>query len=424
MNPFDQKPIVMNDCLMDWAGMYPLPYDKRTVDPYTRTRVILMSGTEFENVWYTHQLSRHQPDQEVRRQVALIRRSEQQQQKAVAMLKPLDETVLEHTIGYEQLAVDLTAALAKREREEIVRNALNFALLEDFDHLYRYAQLLDMDQGVKAEDLVGRYTEVMPARPTIAHHRYPFDSIKPHIDCKQASLETKLCVGIITAAEQQTMNFYMNVCNSYKTDRGRKLYEEIGMIEEQHVTEYGSLMDVNASWLEGLLMHQYTECYLYWSCMETESDPRIKQFWAMLYEQEVAHLHLAKALLNRYEGKDHQQVVGTGDFPAPLKLESNIDHVRRVLADTVQLTGVRESYGDIRDLKPDYDFFLYQNRVNHDLGQVASHTVVKDYIGQSGQDYRFETATNPIEALRDRRADNTDVGRVPMRAGAEQPVLP
>ncbi|MEA5065403.1 MAG: hypothetical protein VB065_05060, partial [Eubacteriales bacterium] len=258
MNPFDQKPIVMDDCLMDWAAMYPLPYDKRTVDPYTRTRVILMSGTEFENVWYTHQLSRHQPDQEVRRQVALIRRVEQQQQKAVAMLKPPDETVLEHTIGYEQLAVDLTAALAKREREEIVRDALNFALLEDFDHLYRYAQLLDMDQGVKAEDLVGRYTEVMPARPTIAHHRYPFDSIKPHIDNKQSNLETKLCVGIITAAEQQTMNFYMNVCNSYKTDRGRKLYEEIGMVEEQHVTEYGSLMDVNASWLEGLLMHQYT----------------------------------------------------------------------------------------------------------------------------------------------------------------------
>ena len=34
--------------------------------------------------------------------------------KKIACLKPLDETVLEHTIGYEQLAVDLTAILAQR----------------------------------------------------------------------------------------------------------------------------------------------------------------------------------------------------------------------------------------------------------------------------------------------------------------------
>ena len=415
MNPFDQKPIKMDDCLMDWTAMYPLPYDKHTVDPYTRTRVILMNGTEFENNWYMHQQSRHTEDNDIRRQIALIRRSEQQQQKAISMLKPMDESTLEHTIGFEQLAVDLTAALAKREKEEIVRDALNFALLEDFDHLYRYAQLLDMDAHIHAEDLVGRYTEVMPARPTIAEHRYPFDSIKPHIDANQASLETKLAVGIITAAEQQTMNYYMNVCNSYGSDRGRQLYSEIGMIEEQHVTQYGSLLDTNQTWLEGLLMHQYTECYLYWSCMETETDPRIRAFWAMLFEQEIAHLHAAKALLSRFEGKDYQQVVGSGDFPTPLKLESNIDYVRKLLAGTVQMTEVRESYGNICDLKPDYDFFRYQNRINHDLSRVASHTVPSDYMAQNGQDYRFETAPNPIDALRNRKTDNTEVGRTPMR---------
>ena len=29
------------------------------------------------------------------------------------------------------------------------------------------------------------------------------------------------------------------------------------MVEEQHVSQYGSLMDVHQGWLEGLLMHQY-----------------------------------------------------------------------------------------------------------------------------------------------------------------------
>ena len=74
---------------------------------------------------------------------------------------------MEHTIGYEQLAVDLTAALAQMVGDGHVKKALDFALLEDFDHLYRYADLLDMETSVKAEDIVGRYTEIMPgARPS------------------------------------------------------------------------------------------------------------------------------------------------------------------------------------------------------------------------------------------------------------------
>ena len=49
------------------------------------------------------------------------------------------------------------------------------------------------------------------------------------------------------------------------------------MVEEQHVSQYGSLMDVHQGWLEGLLMHQYTECYLYWSCVQTETCPKDAQ---------------------------------------------------------------------------------------------------------------------------------------------------
>ena len=59
-----------------------------------------------------------------------------------------------------------------------VKGALDFALLEDFDHLYRYADYLDATSSVKAEELVGRYTEIMPGRPTIAHHRHPYDTLR------------------------------------------------------------------------------------------------------------------------------------------------------------------------------------------------------------------------------------------------------
>ena len=363
MNPFKEHPKRLDDCLMDWRAMAPAPYDKHTVDPYTRTRVILMNGTEFENVWFSHQFSRNCDNGDLRRSLALLRRSEQQQQKLLSALKPADETTLEHTIGYEQLAVDLTAHLAKRDPDEHVRNALNFALLEDFDHLYRYANLLDMETGVHAEDLVGRYTEVMPGRPTVSHHRYPFDSIKPPINSKSADPQTRLFVGIITAAEQQTMNYYMNLSAAYPNDLGRALYREIGMVEEQHVSQYGSLMDVNCTWLENLLTHQYTECYLYWSCMETETDARIKRIWEQLLDMELSHLAEATMLL--------------------------------------------------RKLEPTADFFRYQDVVNRDIASVESHAVIDRHIQQFGEDYRFETAPNPICDLRDRKSDNTSVGRAP-----------
>ncbi len=417
LNPFELKAEPLEQCVMDWKDLYPRPYDKNTVDPYTRTRVILMNGTEFEENWFLHQFSRHCANDDVRRQLALIRRLEQQQQKFLSAIKPADETILEHTIGYEQLAVDLTAWLARHEADMHVKRALDFALLEDFDHLYRYADLMEMESGVLAENLVGRYTEIMPGRPTIAEHRYPFDDIKPHICDKEAALGTKLCVGIITAAEQQTMNFYMNVCGAYPNDRGRKLYQEIGMIEEQHVSQYGSLIDVNATWMECMLMHQYTECYLYYSCLETETDKRIKGMWQRLFMQELSHLQATRELLLKLENKEYQQVVGNGEFPEPLALCSNIDYVRGVLTSTVQLTGARESYANIDSLKPDVDFFRYQGLVNRDIGDVPSHTVIEDHIRQFGQDYRFETSLNPILPLRDRAHDNTTVGRVPGSLG-------
>lgn len=413
MNPFDLMPEKKAELIINWERMWPEPYDKHAVDPYTRTRVILMNGTEFEQVWFGHQFSRNTADNELRRQIALIRRSEQQQQKLLTHLKPDDENALEHTIGYEQLAVDLTAHLAKRVTDMNVKAALDFALLEDFDHLYRYSDYLDMQNGEKAENLVGRYTEIMPGRPTIAHHRHPYDSVRCPMNCAKPATIDVLATNIITAAEQQTMNYYMNTAALWPNELGRRLYQEIGMVEEQHVTQYGSLLNPSLSWLENLLVHQYVECWLYWSCMETETDARFKKIWSFLFEQELMHLHCAQDLLRNYEGKEYQQVIPDAEFPAPLKLESNIEYVRGVLGSTVNNTAQRENYVDVNSV-PDHGTFAdYQNQVNIPKENEMGHAVIEKYIRQNGQDYRFETAPNPIPELRDRTQDNTQLGRLP-----------
>lgn len=413
-NPFDEKPIPFDKIYMDWNTMYPKPYDKMTVDPYTKTRVILMNGTEFEAQWFSRNFSRHCPDNDLRRELACLRRSEQQQQKRIACLKPADETILEHTIGYEQLAVDLTAVLAQNEPDCDVKNALDFALLEDFDHLYRYSNLLDLEYGECPERLVGGYTEIMPARPTISEHRAPKDSIFRYINNKTADMRTKLHVNIITAAEQQTMNYYMNVAPLYcKSDVGRRLYQEIGMIEEEHVSQYESLKDTRATWLEDLLMHEYTECYLYYSCMMTECHGGIKRIWEDCLVQEIAHLHKAKELLETYENKCWQEVIPCGEFPEILQLRPNIEYVRDIIRTTTGNTQKKEDIVPLHNLPWDAAFYWYQNVVNHDVNSVASHRVIENYIRCKGMDYRYEVAPNPLEVLRNRRRDNTSLARIP-----------
>ncbi|MBO5327989.1 MAG: hypothetical protein J6B04_02310, partial [Clostridia bacterium] len=155
MNPFCEKGEDIALSFQNWKKLYPKPYDKREIDPYTKTRIILMNGTEFEANWFSHNFARHVSNNDLRRELALTRAVEKQQQIKLSLLKPCNESALEHTISYEQLAVDLTAELAKRECDCYVKKALDFALLEDFDHLYRYSNLLEMDQGVFAERLVG-----------------------------------------------------------------------------------------------------------------------------------------------------------------------------------------------------------------------------------------------------------------------------
>lgn len=412
-NPFEEKPKKLESCLMSFKELSGKPYNKLESSPYTRVRFILMNGTEYESVWFGHQFHRHASDNDLRRTIALIRRNEQQQQKLISSLKPIDENLLETTIGYEQLAVDLTAFLAQKVSDKNIKNALDFALLEDFDHLYRYANMLESDMNVKAEDYVGDYTEIMPARPTLAHHRHPYDSVKNPISNKTATPFDKCAVNIITAAEQQTMNYYMNLGGFYKNQKGREIYTEIAMVEEQHVTHYGSLIDPTASWFEMCLMHEYTECYLYYSMLNDESDKNVKTVWEKLLEQEISHLHAAVKNLKKYEKKEWQEVIPDGKFPELITLKSNINYIRNIIKDTIENTANREGYININDLPENADFFIYQHKVIKNPNDIASHKVIEEHIDRFGEDYRVQDKEHPVKELRNRKEDNVNIGRVP-----------
>lgn len=387
-NPLTEKGIPIDQQLRNWSELNVQPYSTEDVHPYTRTRVITMNGIEAESILFSHQFARHTDNPEIRKYLAQTRRVEQQQQKAVNWLIPGEESTLEVTIGYEQVAVDLTAYLARTEPDPYLKQAFEFGLLEDFDHLYRYANLLDLLDSKKAERITGQFTEIMPGRATADEHRHPHDEVRKPSDRKKANPLSLLHVLTIVAAEQQTMNYYMNVGNRPMNPLARGLYLEIGQIEEQHVTHYESLLDPNASWLERDVMHQYNECYLYYSFMQQESDPRIKQIWELHLNMEIEQLRLACEMLRKYEKRDPEAFLPK-ELPEPVKFEENKEYIRQVLESQVNLTGDEMEFVPVDDLPSDHRYFRYQQTVNK--GGVPSEQVIQEHVRQKGNEYRMTT---------------------------------
>jgi hypothetical protein len=398
-NPLEQNGIPVEDQFRNWSELNVTPYDKQGVDPYTRTRVILMNGIEVESIIFSHQFARHVDDLDIRRALATSRRVDQQQQKVVNGLNPGDQSPLETTIGYEQVAVDLTAWLARHEPNAGIKQALDFALLEDFDHLYRYANLYDLLDGKNAADLTGHLTEIMPGRPTTEHHRPPADMVRPHYDTFTVDPLTRLHVMTIVAGEQQTMNFYMNHGSDWVEPIARGLYAEIAQVEEEHVTHYESLLDPLDSWFQQWVFHEYNEVYLYWSMLQQETDARIKAIWELHCNMEIGQLKVACELMRKYEGIEAEEILPPSLPETPVTFEPNKHYVREILATQVELRPDGLGYTPIDELPNDHRYFAFRGLVN--AGGAPSEEVIDQFRAERGLDYRDETeGEHPVVDLR------------------------
>jgi hypothetical protein len=397
-NPLAEKGIPLDRQVRNWSELNVQPYEPLGVDPYTRCRIIGMNGIEVESIMFSHQFNRHTDIPEVKAKLAEVRRIEQQQQKAVNGLIPGGETTLEVTLGYEQFAVDLTAWLAQQEPDPYLQQNYDFALLEDFDHLYRYANLYQLVEGKDAKAVTDTLTEIMPGRPGPLHHRDPVDNIRKHYDKHTALPISKLHAMTIVAAEQQTMNYYMNIANRFQEPIARSLYVEIGMVEEEHVTQYESMLDPGETWFEQLVMHEYNECYMYWSFMQQESDPRVKALWELHLNMEIGQLQAAVVLLRKYDGREPEQFLPS-ELPEPVVLQQNKEYVRNVLATQCDLTSLGTGF-----VMDSHKRFQENLAIVH-AGGVPQEQVVEQNREKSGTDYRLVTeGPHPIVDLRDQTA--------------------
>jgi len=317
-----------------WKDLVQKPISKMNVDAFTRVRIILMNGIESESIRFSHSCARMNKD--LQASLAKVRRKEQHQQTIVNWLLPADQSPLETTIGYEQVAIEVTAALAQVEPDSYIAQVLRFGLLEDFDHLYRYSALLDRLQGIDANTITQGYTDITPGRPTVEEHRDPMDDLREHYDKRTAQPLTKLHAYTIMAGEHQTHDYYMHYGPWFADPLARQLYAEIASIEEQHVTQYESIIDPTESWIEKWLLHEANEVYNYYSCVTQEDDPRVKAIWERFLDYELGHLEIAREVCKQIERRDPAEFL-PASLPEPIAYKSNREYVRQVLRDELDL---------------------------------------------------------------------------------------
>ena len=320
--------------VFNWKDIVQKPISKMNDDAFTRVRIILMNGIEMEALRFSHSFARS--NKEMRLPLAQIRRIEKHQQATINWLLSSDHSPIETTIAYEQVAIEVTAHVAQNEPDPYLAQVYRFGLLEDFDHMYRFSALLDRIEGKDAGNILQFYTDVLPGRPTSQEHRHPDDDIRHNYDRNKAAAITKMHALTITAAEQQTENYYMNIGPTFSDPVARQLYAEISAIEEQHVTQYESLLDPNETWLEKWLMHEANEVYNYYCCVVQETNPRIKAIWERFLDYELGHLSYVRELFKNVERRDPAEILPS-TLPEPIQYKEHRAFVRQVLNREVDL---------------------------------------------------------------------------------------
>jgi hypothetical protein len=310
------------------------PISKLDDDAFTRVRIILMNGLELDSL-RTKQVALRM-NRDARVTLSELMRVEQHQATTINWLIGADHSPLETTIGYEQTAIEVTASVAQLEPDEYLASGYRFALLEDFDHLYRYSALLDRLEGKDANNITQGYTDIVPGRPTIVHHRAPeHDLLRPYD--RNASLASKLHAITLTGGEYQTHDYYMNIGPLFADAMARQLYAEIASVESQHITHYGSMLNPDESPLEKLLLSEACEVWNYAACVAQEPNVRVKAIWEKFLDFELGHFQVALKLFEDTERRDAAEVLGDGKLPDFIQFKSQREFVKQAVASEVPL---------------------------------------------------------------------------------------
>jgi hypothetical protein len=154
-------------------------------------------------------------------------------------------------------------------------------------------------------------------------------------------------------------------------------------------------------------LHQWHECWMYWSFATTETDPKVRQLYELHLGMEVEHLRVACEMMRTVEKRDPEAFLPAEGFDVPLLFQTNKAYVREVLASQINLTAKQSDFVPISTLGGSDRYFAYQQKVNGDW--VPTEEVVRMNVEKNGQEYRLETeGPHPVPGLRGEQRDGQE----------------
>jgi hypothetical protein len=350
-NPLDHSGIPLERQTRDRRELNVTPIDPEDVESSTRCRVIVMTGIENQAVRLDRHISRVDTDPELLASAEQLRSAEARQRRALAGLLPQPGSILEAALSYERAAVDLDSWLARMEPDPQRRQVYECDALEDFDHVYRYAEVLDLVRPRRAERLVDEVNDVLPDRADAEQAGHRYDEMSAPAQMSKLNALTMLAI------EQWMTEFYNTSDVGLVDPPARPVYREVRRVELEQVARHQALVDPATRW-ERLVLREYNECHLYYSFLQQESDLRVRALWDLHLQMELGQLRLACDLLRRFGGREPEEIVGTG-LPEPLGFEGNREFLRRLLAthldpDTLGASSIRD-LPEVREVRERLD---------------------------------------------------------------------
>src|SRR5690606_6470565 len=99
------------------------------------------------------------------------------------------------------------------------------------------------------------------------------------------------------------------------------------------------------SWLEKWVLYEANEVYNYFSCLEAETNPRVKAIWERFLDYELGHLDVVTELFKKYERRDPAEILPQV-LPDPIPFESQREFVRATLEKEIELSAAGTEFVD------------------------------------------------------------------------------
>jgi len=129
------------------------------------------------------------------------------------------------------------------------------------------------------------------------------------------------------------------------------------------------------------VLHEANEVYNYWSCVETEEDPRIKPIWERFLDYELGHLQFVADLFQRFERRDIAEIIDE-KLPAALPYKSQRAFVREVLRNETGFGAIGLEIISGTKVPTSPASLAYRNHINS--AGSPSETIAKGYVWAPG----------------------------------------